>query len=113
MKATRFREPCVTTLRELLAQREALDRLIEQAKREQRGEAIAEIRSMMSDYGLTTTDLGLSTTKGEAAPAGATRKVPVKYRDAATGASWSGRGLQPRWLRAALLNGKKISDFAL
>ncbi|MCU0966111.1 MAG: H-NS histone family protein, partial [Burkholderiaceae bacterium] len=33
--------------------------------------------------------------------------------DAATGNTWSGRGLQPRWLKQALASGKKISDFAL
>jgi ParB/RepB/Spo0J family partition protein len=35
----------------------------------------------------------------------------VKYRCAATGATWSGRGLQPAWLKAALAKGKKLSDF--
>ena len=29
-------------------------------------------------------------------------KVAAKYRNASTGESWSGRGLQPRWLKAAL-----------
>lgn len=35
----------------------------------------------------------------------------VKYRNAATGETWSGRGLQPAWLKAALAKGKKLSDF--
>lgn len=42
------------------------------------------------------------------APAGA---AAVKYRDAATGSSWSGRGLQPKWLKVALAAGRKLSDF--
>ena len=29
-------------------------------------------------------------------------KVAAKYRNSSTGESWSGRGLQPRWLKAAL-----------
>jgi ParB/RepB/Spo0J family partition protein len=37
----------------------------------------------------------------------------VKYRDAATGSTWSGRGLQPRWLKVALEGGKTLADFAV
>lgn len=37
-------------------------------------------------------------------------KVAIKYRDD-SGNSWSGRGSQPRWLRAAVEGGKKIEDF--
>lgn len=39
-------------------------------------------------------------------------KVAIKYRDAATGNSWSGRGSQPAWLKTALKKrGSKIADF--
>ena len=40
-----------------------------------------------------------------------TRKAAVKYRDA-SGNTWSGRGLQPRWLKEALAKGKSLSDFS-
>ena len=40
------------------------------------------------------------------------QKVAAKYRDEA-GNTWSGRGLQPRWLKAAIGAGKKIEDFAV
>lgn len=39
-------------------------------------------------------------------------KVAPKYKDG-EGNSWSGRGSQPRWLRAALEGGKTIQDFAV
>lgn len=39
--------------------------------------------------------------------------VAPKYRDAATGATWTGRGKQPRWLAAAVKGGKKLSDFLI
>ncbi|MGZ5206346.1 MAG: H-NS histone family protein [Caldimonas sp.] len=39
--------------------------------------------------------------------------MAAKYRNASTGESWSGRGLQPRWLKAALASGKKLTDFAV
>ena len=42
--------------------------------------------------------------------AGVSRK-PIKYRDAATGATWSGRGLKPKWLVVTLQSGRSISEF--
>ena len=44
-------------------------------------------------------------------PAKGTTVAP-KYQDEA-GNTWSGRGSQPRWLRAAIEGGKKLEDFAL
>jgi DNA-binding protein H-NS len=39
--------------------------------------------------------------------------VAAKYRDAVTGNTWSGRGLKPNWLKAALDGGKTLADFAV
>jgi DNA-binding protein H-NS len=44
---------------------------------------------------------------------GSGKKVAAKYRNMSTGDTWSGRGLQPKWLKAAIAGGKKISDFAV
>lgn len=40
------------------------------------------------------------------------KKVPPKYRDRA-GNTWAGRGAKPRWLVAAIKEGKKLEDFAI
>ena len=41
-------------------------------------------------------------------------KVPPKFRNPDNSAeAWSGRGLQPRWLRAAITTGKSIEDFRI
>ena len=40
------------------------------------------------------------------------KKVPAKYRDKA-GNAWAGRGAKPRWLVAAIKDGKKLEDFAV
>ncbi len=99
------------SLQELLAKKEALDKEIEETQRRERNDAIAKVRALMSEYGLTVSDLG---TKGPAkSKPQAGRKVAAKYRDAATGESWSGRGLQPKWLRAAIAAGRKLDDFAV
>lgn len=40
------------------------------------------------------------------------RKVPPKYRDR-SGNTWAGRGAKPRWLVAAIKEGRKIEDFLI
>jgi DNA-binding protein H-NS len=39
-------------------------------------------------------------------------KVPPKYRSS-SGETWAGRGARPRWLVAALKDGKKLDDFLI
>jgi DNA-binding protein H-NS len=94
---------------ELLAQKAAIEQQIADAQRAERAGAVAQVRALMAEHGLTLADL--STKAVTAKRAGA--KVAPKFRDAATGDTWSGRGLQPKWLKQALASGKKISDFAL
>lgn len=36
---------------------------------------------------------------------------PAKYRDPASGQTWTGRGLKPKWLAIALASGKTLADF--
>ena len=98
-------------LQELLARKEALEREIEQTKKQERAEAIAKVRSLMSEYGLSLADLSAKASAKAASAPGA--KVAPKYRDKATGQTWSGRGLQPKWLKAALAGGRKIDEFKL
>jgi DNA-binding protein H-NS len=41
-------------------------------------------------------------------------KVPPKYRNPANPAeTWSGRGKHPRWMTAAMANGKRPEDFLI
>jgi DNA-binding protein H-NS len=60
----------------------------------------------------------LSADASAAAPNGRTSamkgvKVKPKYRDPRTGDTWAGRGVQPRWLSAALKGGKKLEDYLI
>lgn len=101
----------MATLKELLAQREALEKQIEQTQKQDRSAAIEKVRAMMAEYGLTAAELrGRGAAKRKS---GSTGKVAAKYRNASTGESWSGRGLQPRWLKAALASGKELTDFSV
>ena len=101
----------MASLKELIAQREALDRQIEATSKQVRDDGIANVRAMMTEYGLTLADLSIrAAPKVRVAPG---KKVAAKYRDKSTGETWSGRGLQPKWLKAALAAGRKIGDFTV
>ena len=98
-------------LEKLLSQRAELDAKIQKAQVEARDSAIRQVRELMSQHGLSMSDLSAKparVTKRGAPGTGA--KVPAKYRDTA-GNAWSGRGLKPKWLVAALAQGAKITDF--
>jgi DNA-binding protein H-NS len=101
----------MSDLKDLLAQKAAIEKQIEEAARRDRSDAVARVKSLMAQHGLTVADLGARSAVKAARPSGS--KVAAKYRDAATGNSWSGRGLRPNWLKAALASGKKLEDFAV
>lgn len=104
----------MATLQELLAQRAALEKQIEETRSKDRGDAIEKVRQLMRDNGLTLADIsGRAAPAPKSKPAGSGGKVAAKYRNASTGETWSGRGLQPRWLKAALASGKSLGDFAV
>jgi DNA-binding protein H-NS len=106
----------VATLNELLAQREALEKQIADTRRNEHAEALAQIRALMDQHGITLADLSGKAGQGAARTRRAPKaggKVAAKYRNSATGDTWSGRGLQPRWLKAALATGRKLEDFAV
>jgi DNA-binding protein H-NS len=100
----------MSNLAELIAQKAALEKRIAEAQTHERSAAIAQIKQLMAEHGLTLGDLGA---KASHAGQRKGRKVPVKFRDPASGNAWSGRGLQPKWLQAQLAQGRKLSDFAV
>lgn len=99
------------SLSDLIAQKDALERQIHAAQSSAKADAIAQVRELMSQHGLTTADLIAAPSKKQGVKTGS--KVAPKYRDPATGATWTGRGLKPKWLTAALATGKTVEDFAI
>lgn len=57
--------------------------------------AKAQIQAIMSEYGLTLSDIGSTSKQTLKAPR---KPVEVKYKDATTGDTWTGRGRAPKWL---------------
>lgn len=101
----------MASLQDLLAQRAEIEKKIADAQREERIAAVTKIRTLMAEYGLTAADIAGKAPATRSRAGGG--KVAPKYRNAATGETWTGRGLQPKWLKAALAEGRKLEDFAI
>lgn len=108
----------MSSYQDLLAQKAALEKqaaelekALSDARRTERAGVINQIKSLMAEHGLTAADLGGKPGKAPSASAG--RKVAPKYRNPATNETWTGRGLQPKWVASALASGKKLEDFAI
>ena len=94
----------MTTLAELLAQKAALETQIETTRKAENAEAIAKVKALIAEHGLTQQDI-FGGAKGARKPSGT---VAAKYRDPATGATWTGRGKAPKWI-----DGKDRAQFAI
>ena len=87
-------------------------RLMQQAESARKAEVsavIAEIKAKMAEYGITAADLGSAGRSSRAK--GVT--VAAKYKNVATGETWTGRGKMPRWLQAEVAAGRRKDDFLI
>jgi DNA-binding protein H-NS len=94
----------MTTYKELLEQREALERRISEARATETADAIAKVRTLVADFELTPEDVFPVTKQRrgksvEGTKSGSKAPVVAKYRDPETGATWSGRGKPPSWIK--------------
>lgn len=112
----------MATYQELIAQRQALatqqadlEREIAETLKSERSNVIQQIKSLMAEQGITVAELTAKPGRASKASAGTApaRKVAAKYINKASGESWSGRGLKPKWLTAAIEAGSKLEDFAV
>ena len=93
---------------ELQAKIADLQAQAEQVRREERQQAIDMAKTMISTYDITARDLGLyKSPKVKTGPKPG-NKIAAKYRDPASGATWSGRGKTPKWI-----NGADRSQYAI
>lgn len=81
----------------LIARKAELDRLIEETRKAEQSGAIAEARALVAEFGLTSEDVFGGGKKARTSSTKGTT-VAAKYRDPATGATWTGRGRAPVWI---------------
>ena len=86
----------MSSYKELLKQREALEQKINEARRNELSEAVSQVRALVTEFGLTAQDVFPA---GKARSASAGPKVAPKYRNPATGQTWTGRGKAPKWIQ--------------
>lgn len=96
----------MSKLQELIAQKTALEQKIADLRQSEHADAVAKARAIVAEFELTADDVF---------PSGKTRaknkvvnKVAAKYRDPVSGKTWSGRGMEPKWI-----GGKDRSQFAV
>jgi DNA-binding protein H-NS len=84
----------------LAAQQAELAKQLEEHEAAAKAEAIASIKTLMAEHGIKAADLVDADSKASKAPrkGGSGAKVAPKFRDPATGKTWTGRGLQPKWV---------------
>ena len=82
--------------RELLKQHEALQVQIDAAREQEVGAAIEKVREIIDEYSLTPEQV-FAQPKGKRGPKPGTK--PAKYFDPASGATWSGMGREPQWIK--------------
>ena len=93
---------------EIQSKIEELKAQAEMVKREEKQQAIDMARAMIQSFGITAKDLALDKApKAKTGPRPGQKVVP-KYRDPASGATWSGRGKTPKWI-----NGADRSQYAI
>jgi DNA-binding protein H-NS len=81
------------TYAELIAKREEINKEIEKIKSVEKRKIIQSIKGMMDEYDISLSDLRVQR------PVATRKPVAIKFADAATGDTWTGRGKTPKWLQ--------------
>jgi DNA-binding protein H-NS len=93
------------TYQEYQVQIVELQKLADAARAKETAAAREKIAAIMREHGLKYMDLS---TPAKVNGAKAHASVPAKYRDTASGKTWSGRGRAPKWL-----NGKEKEAYLI
>lgn len=78
----------------LLQQKEQLERQIEEIRQQERSKVIEQVKNLVLAHNLTEKDVFASKPPKFG-------KAKAKYRDPATGKTWTGRGRNPTWFDSA------------
>lgn len=80
----------MTTYAELLAQKRHLDEQISKARKAEGAAALETVKHLIKEFDFTAQQVFPWTPD--------TKKVPAKYHNPQTGATWTGRGKPPKWI---------------
>lgn len=87
----------MTSYKDLLKQRDELEKRIQDARKRELAEAVSQVRTLIEEHGLSPSDIFPSSRGSRSTGAGA--KVAPKYKNPETGETWTGRGKAPKWIQ--------------
>lgn len=99
----------MSSYQEILSQIEDLKRKAEDVRQQEMAGAIAEIKRLMAQFGISGDDLGLAG-RSVAGKNKSRGSVAAKYRDPVSGKTWTGRGRRPRWVLELEGQSKSLDD---
>ncbi len=110
------------TLVQIRKQIESLEKEAESVRSREVADVIARIKKAIEFYELAEKDLFEAKTGRAGRPKGidgaatkkvAKKKVVAKYKDPASGKTWTGHGKRPGWFLQAIESGKKAEDLSV
>jgi DNA-binding protein H-NS len=93
---------------ELLAQRQELDRQIEEVRKNEVAAAVRQVKDIIQEFGLTAAQCGF----GSNSTAEVRRPAKAKYITP-DGKTWTGRGKPPNVFKALVEAGHKMEEFLI
>ena len=87
-------------------------KVLDEKKKSERKAVIAEIHALAESIGVKVSIEGAESVTRTSSRKG--QKVAPKYRNPSNASeTWTGRGVQPRWLRGLIDMGRNIEDFKI
>ena len=108
-----------TSYLDLKAKIKALQEQAEEVRKSELISVIEDIKSKISEYGISAEDLGLKRTNAKKVvskknPDATTDKKPAEPKyTSPDGHTWSGRGIAPKWISEHVAKGGKKEDFLI
>ena len=87
----------MSSYKDLLKQREELEKKIQDARQRELTEAVSKVRALIQEHGLSAADVFPPARAVRSSGAGS--KVAPKYKNPQTGETWTGRGKAPKWIQ--------------
>lgn len=87
----------MSSYKDLLKQREELEKKILEVRQSELAEAVAKVRVLIQEHGLSAADVFPPIRSARSSSAGS--KVAPKYKNPQTGETWTGRGKAPKWIQ--------------
>ena len=98
----------MSAYQELLAQRQELDRQIEEVRKNEVAAAVRQVQDIIQEFGLTAAQCGF----GSSNTAEVRRPAKAKYITP-DGKTWTGRGKPPNVFKALVAAGHKMEEFLI